>query len=74
MSALATIGRELIGLFVEDGSLALAIVALVALAIAAAALGAPRAAVGLLLIVGSLAVLAENILRARREAAPRKSE
>ena len=74
MSALATIARELVGLFVEDGSLALATVGLVALAIAAAALGAPRDAVGVLLIAGSLALLAENILRARRRAEPRKPE
>jgi hypothetical protein len=70
MSALATIAREVAGLFVEDGSLALATVGLVALAIAAAALGAPADAVGLLLIAGSLAVLTENILRARRNAEP----
>jgi hypothetical protein len=37
-------------------------------------LGAPRDAVGVLLIVGSLALLAENILRARRRAEPRKPE
>jgi hypothetical protein len=72
MSALAAIARELVGLFVEDGSLALAVVALVALAIAAAALGVPRAAVGVLLLAGSLAVLVENILRARRKPRPRE--
>jgi hypothetical protein len=72
MSALAAIARELVGLFVEDGSLALAVVALVALAIAAAALGAPRAAIGVLLLAGSLAVLVENILRARRKPRPRE--
>jgi hypothetical protein len=72
VNALATIAREVVGLFVDDGSLALAILGLVALAIAAAALGAPRDAVGVLLIGGSLAVLAENILRVRRKAVPRK--
>lgn len=72
MNALAAVAREVAGLFVEDGSLALAILGLVALAIAAAGLGAPHAAVGGLLVVGSLAVLAENILRARRNAVPRK--
>jgi hypothetical protein len=74
VNALASIAREVVGLFVEDGSLALAILGLVALAIAAAALGAPREAVGVLLIVGSLAVLTENILRARRKAVLRKPE
>ena len=74
MNALAAVAREIVGLFVEDGSLALAILGLVALAVAAAALGAPRAAVGVLLILGSLAVLGENILRAGRKSVPRKGE
>jgi len=74
MNALAAVAREIVGLFVEDGSLALAILGLVALAVAAAALGAPRAAVGVLLILGSLAVQGENILRAGRKSVPRKGE
>ena len=66
MSALAGIWHELVGLFIEDGSLALAILGVVAAAVIVAALGATLAA-GLLLLVGCLAVLAENVLRARRK-------
>jgi len=65
MNALVGIWHELVGLFIEDGSLALAIVGVVAAAVIAAALGA-NAAAGLLLLAGCLAVLAENVLRARR--------
>jgi hypothetical protein len=66
MNALAAIWHELVGLFIEDGSLALAILGVVAAAVIAAALGAKLAA-GLLLLVGCLVVLAENVLRARRK-------
>ncbi len=65
MSALAGIARELIGLFIDDGSLALAIIAVVAVAMVAAALGATSAA-ALVLLFGCLGVLAENVLRAQR--------
>lgn len=61
---LTTILREIFGLFVDDGSLALAIlavVALVALALRWTAL-APEAG-GLLLVVGLVGVLAENLRR-----------
>jgi hypothetical protein len=66
MNALAGIWHELVGLFIEDGSLALAIVGVVAAAVIAAALGAEVVA-GVLLPAGCLAVLAENVLRARRK-------
>jgi hypothetical protein len=66
MNALAGIWHELVGLFIEDGSLALAILGVVAAAVIVAAFGATLAA-GLLLLVGCLAVLAENVLRARRK-------
>jgi Na+-transporting NADH:ubiquinone oxidoreductase subunit NqrD len=65
MNALADIWHELVGLFIEDGSLALAILGVVAAAAIAAALGAALAA-GIVLLVGCLAVLAENVLRAGR--------
>jgi hypothetical protein len=65
MKALAGIWHEIVGLFIEDGSLALAIVGVVAAAVIAAVLGAKLAA-GLLLLAGCLAVLAENVLRAGR--------
>jgi hypothetical protein len=58
---------ELLGLFVEDGALALAIVAIVALAGGVAALlPAAPAASGAILLVGCLAVLFTNVMRARR--------
>jgi uncharacterized membrane protein YgdD (TMEM256/DUF423 family) len=61
---------ELLGLFVEDGSLALAILAVVAAAAILAAAAAPALLVGLLLFGGCLAVLIENVVRARRNAGP----
>ena len=64
MSALGGIPHEILGLFIEDGSLALAIGAVVAAAMIAAALQVPAVA-GFLLFVGCLAVLTENVLRAR---------
>jgi hypothetical protein len=66
MSALRQIVGELLGLFVEDGSLALVLIALVAAAAVLAKLAVAGALVGLLLLAGSLAALTENVLRARR--------
>jgi uncharacterized membrane protein YdjX (TVP38/TMEM64 family) len=67
MTILAGALRELIGLFVDDGALALAIVAIVALAAVAATLmpGAPLAAGGILLF-GCLGALLLNVIRAGR--------
>ena len=67
MSALSAVLRELIGLFVDDGALALAILAIVALAGICAALtpNAPLLA-GAVLLFGCLAVLIANVLRATR--------
>jgi 2-keto-4-pentenoate hydratase len=65
MSVLADVLRELAGLFVDDGALALAIVAVVALAGAMAALGFSSAA-GAILLFGSLGVLLANTVRAGR--------
>lgn len=67
MSALVAIIKELIGLFIDDGSLAIAIVAVVLLSAMLAAVDAPSLVTGLLLLVGSLAVLLENVLRATRK-------
>ena len=58
--------RELIGLFVEDGSLALAILGVVAAAAILSVLAAAPVATGVVLSVGCLGVLVENILRAQR--------
>jgi hypothetical protein len=59
--------RELIGLFVDDGALAIAILGIVAFAalVAAAVPGMPLAA-GAILVLGCPGVLLINILRASR--------
>jgi hypothetical protein len=67
MNALSAVFRELLGLFVDDGSLALAILAVVMLAAISVALipDAPLAA-GAILLLGCLGVLAANVARAAR--------
>ncbi|HEY1942605.1 MAG TPA: hypothetical protein VGH40_10835 [Roseiarcus sp.] len=67
MNALAAVAREVVGLFVDDGWLAAAIVAVVALAGLAAAL-VPNVYLpaGLILLVGCLGVLVANVLAAVR--------
>jgi hypothetical protein len=67
MTTLAAVLRELAGLFVDDGSLALAIVAVVVLAGISATLmpDLPLAAGGILLL-GCLGVLFANVARAAR--------
>ncbi|MFZ1152510.1 MAG: hypothetical protein WAR76_22710 [Xanthobacteraceae bacterium] len=67
MKNLAASLRELAGLFVEDGALALAIIAVVAVAGIVAAL-APSASwlAGLILLCGCLGVLIGNVAMAKR--------
>ena len=67
MSTITAIVRELIGLFVDDGTLALAIVAVVVAAGLAAAF-APAAiwASGGILLFGCLGVLLVNVMTAKR--------
>ena len=67
MSAVIRVLRQVAGLFVEDGWLALAILGIVALA-AVLALLMPRLspAAGALLLFGSLGVLVANVMRAAR--------
>jgi CBS-domain-containing membrane protein len=66
MTALAAALRELSGLFVEDGALALAVVAIVVLASLSAILfPAVPAATGTILLVGCLGVLFANVMTAR---------
>ena len=62
-----TVIRELIGLFVDDGALAIAILGVVAFAalVAAAVPGMPLAA-GAILVLSCPGVLLINILRASR--------
>ena len=67
MSGSMTVIQELIGLFVDDGALAIAILGVVAFAalVAAAVPGVPLAA-GSILVLGCPGVLLINILRASR--------
>ena len=64
MKTLSKIGRELFGLFVDDGSVALAILALLAvtaLLAREALIDVSQAAV--LLVAGSIIVMLENVVR-----------
>jgi hypothetical protein len=67
MSALGAVWRELLGLFVDDGALALEILAVVMLAAISVAL-APNAplAAGVILLLGCLGVLSASVARAAR--------
>ena len=69
MKAWSAVGRELVGLFIDDGSLALALIAWVAVVALAAHLVAGGRWGGGLLLAGCIAVLAENIVRSARRAA-----
>jgi hypothetical protein len=67
MRTLIAILREVANLFVDDGSLALAILAVVAIAaFLAIVLKVSALAVGLVLLGGCAAVLIENIMRTVR--------
>ena len=67
MGWLATAWRELIGLFIDDGSLALAILAwLLVGALCIRLLGVPPTAEGVLLAAGLALLLAENVGRTAR--------
>ena len=66
MKALAALLHELLGLFVEDNSLALAVLAVVAVAcLLAFVLAAPAEATGLFLVLGCLGALLLSTLVAR---------
>jgi hypothetical protein len=67
MSTFILVVRELIGLFIDDGSLAIAIAAVVALALGVAAVGGPAVVTGSVLFLGPLIVLLENISRTVRK-------
>ncbi|HEX9448633.1 MAG TPA: hypothetical protein VF920_11665 [Dongiaceae bacterium] len=66
MTMLMTVFTELVGLFVDDGRLALAIIGVVAVTALVAAL-APHGpvAAGIVLLVGCLGVLFGNVMRTR---------
>lgn len=64
MSPLSRALRELIGLFIDDGSLALAILVIVTLAAALAwVFDVSSAIVGAVLLIGCVGVLVENVRR-----------
>ena len=73
MKTLLVIAKELIGLFIDDGSLALTIVAVVIAATLLAVADAPALVTGTVLLVDCLAGLIENVLRTSRthESQPR---
>jgi hypothetical protein len=64
MSTVGLIVRELLGLFVDDGSLAVAISIVVVLAVISVGLDAPSLVTGAVLFLGCLIALVENISRA----------
>jgi hypothetical protein len=67
MSALRALLAELLGLFVEDGALALAIAAIVVVAgMAAALLPHGSLATGAILLFGCLGVLLVNAMKAQK--------
>jgi hypothetical protein len=67
MKALQAALRELLGLFVDDGALALAIVAVVAIAgLAAATVPRASAVAGFILLAGCLGVLLVSVMRAQK--------
>jgi len=67
MNVIRLVFKELVGMFVDDGSLALLALILIALISAAVKLLAlPPLIGGLLLLVGCLAILLESVRRAAR--------
>lgn len=67
MKVLRLILRELVGMFIDDGSLAtLALVLIVAVTAAVKLLALPPLAGGILLLAGCLAILLYSVRRAAR--------
>ena len=68
MAFLVSVLKELFGLFVDDGSLALAVLGWAAVCAVVAATGlAPAALLGPLLFLGLAALMIENVLRRARK-------
>jgi hypothetical protein len=65
VKTLTGMARELIGLFVDDGMLAVAIIAVIVIAAIAARL-TPGTTAGVVLLAGSLFVLLANVMAVRR--------
>jgi uncharacterized membrane protein (UPF0136 family) len=67
MKAIVAALREIIGMFIDDGLLALMAVALIAiLTVAVKLLALPSLWGAALLLIGSIAILATSVLRAAR--------
>ncbi|QEX16801.1 hypothetical protein FRZ44_20960 [Hypericibacter terrae] len=67
MSRLVEILREIVGLFIDDGSLAIAILVWVAIvALLLPALGLPEVWRAIFLFVGCVVILIENVARSAR--------
>jgi hypothetical protein len=67
MRLLSAVARALLGMFVDDGSLALAVLAVIAVAaVLAFGFSAPPLLVGSVLALGCVAVLVLNVARAAR--------
>ena len=68
MNLISFIVRELVGMFVDDEFLAIAVLAVVALAAACAfLLAAPQLVVGGVLLVGCIFVLVSSVFKASRK-------
>ncbi len=65
MKLLAGIARELVGLFVDDGMLAIAILAVIAVAAIVASF-IPGGTAGIVLLAGSLFALFANVMSVQR--------
>ncbi|MBZ9757314.1 hypothetical protein LB524_18680 [Mesorhizobium sp. ESP6-5] len=67
MNIIRTVLKELVGMFVDDGNLALLALILIALITAAVkVLALPPLVCGCLLLIGCLAILLESVRRAAR--------
>jgi hypothetical protein len=66
MNAISQALRDVVGLFVDDGALAFSIIVVVVAAAIVAAVLPGTVGAGLVLVVGCLAVLLVNVLRAAR--------
>jgi hypothetical protein len=73
MSTVVVIVRELVGLFIDDGSLAIAVIVVMALAALSASVGTPTLVTGGILLSGCLLALGENLRRTTRKDRERSS-
>ena len=67
MKMLSLIVRELVGMFVDDEFLAIAVLAVVAFAALLILVGMPPLVAGVLLLLGSIAVMVISVIRTSRK-------